>query len=64
LLNDETLWFNGLCYQTIYIFDALSQKIGFLICIPIIFPIIKTYCMDDDSSSKKSTDNSSQSKKK
>ena len=63
LLNDETLWFKGLCYQTIYIFDALSQKIGFLICIPIIFPIKKTDCMDDDSSSKKSTDNSSQSNK-
>jgi hypothetical protein len=40
-LNDETLWFNGLCYQTIYIFDALSQKVGFLICILIIFPIKK-----------------------
>ena len=59
LLNDETLWFTGLCYQTIYIFDALSQKIGFLICIPIIFPIKKTYCMANDSSSKESTDNSS-----
>jgi hypothetical protein len=43
LLNDETFWFTGLCYQTIYIFDALSQKMGFLICIPIIFPIKKNY---------------------
>jgi len=42
LLNDETVWFKVLCYQTIYIFDALSQKIGFLVYVPIIFPIKKT----------------------
>jgi hypothetical protein len=63
LLNDETLWFTGLCYQTVYIFDALSQKIGFLICIPIIFPIKKTYCMVNDNSSTEPTGNSSKSSK-
>ena len=42
LLNDQTIWFSGVGYQTIYIFDAFSQKIGFLIYIPVVFPILKT----------------------
>ena len=48
LLNDANLWFTGLCYQTIYIFDLVSQKTGFLICIPLAFPIKKTSCMPND----------------
>jgi len=51
LLNDETVWFKGLCYQTIYIFNALSQKFGFLVYVPIFFPIKKTSCIEDDSKS-------------
>lgn len=58
------VWFKGLCYQTINIFDSISQDIGFLICIPVIFPIKNIYCIENESSSKKSTNNSSQSNKK
>jgi hypothetical protein len=64
LLNDETVWFKGLCYQTIYICDALSQKFGFLVYVPIIFPIKKTFSMDNNSNSTKDNDNSSKSNNK
>ena len=48
LLNDGNLWFTGLCYQTVFIFDFFSQETGFLICIPVLFPLKKTYCMPNN----------------
>jgi hypothetical protein len=60
LSNDGLFWFEGLCYQTVYIFDVLSTKIGLLIFIPTYFsPIFnksnKTKCAGNGNSKKNSS---------
>ena len=38
-LLDNTVFFESLCFQTVYILDALSAKLGFSIYIPSIINI-------------------------
>ena len=64
LLNDGTLWFIGLCYQTVYIFDFFSQETGFLICIPVLFPLKKTSCMPNNTQQNNPQQNRTPERKK
>lgn len=61
-LLDNTVFFENLCFQTVYILDALSAKLGFSIYIPSIiniFSIISKFFDDDNAqcSNEKNHDN-------
>ncbi len=57
LVNNDLL-FEGLCFQTVYILNEISLKLGCLIYIPVFFSLKKTYNMgkeDDKPTTKKNS---------
>lgn len=68
-LLDNTVFFESLCFQTVYILDALSSKLGFSIYIPSIINIFSvisklfdndnTECSNEKSLNKKASNSSS-----
>jgi len=63
-LLDNTVFFESLCFQTVYILDALSAKLGFSIYIPSIiniFSVISKFFDNDNTecSNEKASNSSS-----